>query len=97
MNRRACRTFLFDLDGTLIDSREDIAAALNRALLGTHLPPLPLEQVVAIVRAHTDFLQVMGAVHIEDPVVVSQDLAELPMLEPGEPLTSERVINAVGP
>ena len=41
--------FLFDLDGTLIDSRADLAAAVNamRALHG--LPALPLDQVVAYV------------------------------------------------
>ena len=31
-------TFLFDLDGTLIDSLEDIAAALDRALVDHGLP-----------------------------------------------------------
>lgn len=41
--------FLFDLDGTLIDSRADLAAATNamRALHG--LPPLPLAVVSAYV------------------------------------------------
>ncbi|MGD9782577.1 MAG: HAD-IA family hydrolase [Kiritimatiellia bacterium] len=41
--------FLFDLDGTLIDSRADLAAATNamRALHG--LPPLPLEKVASYV------------------------------------------------
>jgi phosphoglycolate phosphatase len=40
---------VFDLDGTLIDSRQDITTAVNlmRAELG--LPPLPLEQVVKMV------------------------------------------------
>ena len=41
--------FLFDLDGTLIDSRADLAAAVNamRALHG--LPALPLEKVASYV------------------------------------------------
>ena len=41
--------FLFDLDGTLIDSRADLAAATNamRALHG--LPTLPLEKVASYV------------------------------------------------
>ncbi len=41
--------FLFDLDGTLIDSRADLAAATNamRALHG--LPALPLEKVASYV------------------------------------------------
>ncbi|MFN7963134.1 MAG: HAD hydrolase-like protein [Thermoanaerobaculia bacterium] len=39
----------FDLDGTLIDSREDLARGVNllRGELG--LPPLPLEQVITFV------------------------------------------------
>ncbi len=43
------RCAIFDLDGTLIDSREDIAAAVNmmRAELG--LAPLPLQTVVSYV------------------------------------------------
>ncbi len=40
---------VFDLDGTLIDSREDITAAINRTRAGYELPPLALEQVVAMV------------------------------------------------
>ena len=32
--------FIFDLDGTLIDSRADIVASLNRARAGFGLPPL---------------------------------------------------------
>ena len=45
----APQLFLFDLDGTLIDSRADLAAATNamRALHG--LPALPLEKVASYV------------------------------------------------
>lgn len=42
------------------------------------------DHVAAIVAAHSDYLQVMGAIHLEDPVTVQQDLAELPMLDAGE-------------
>lgn len=41
--------FLFDLDGTLIDSRADIAAAVNQMRARHDLPPLPMERVVAYV------------------------------------------------
>lgn len=41
--------FIFDLDGTLIDSRADIAAALNRALARLRLPRLAEEQVAEYV------------------------------------------------
>ena len=37
---RPCRLFLFDLDGTLIDSREDIAYSLNLTLARMSLPLL---------------------------------------------------------
>jgi phosphoglycolate phosphatase len=40
---------VFDLDGTLIDSRQDITTALNSMRAGYGLPPLSLEQVVAMV------------------------------------------------
>jgi len=40
---------LFDLDGTLVDSRRDIAAACNAARKTHGLPPLPLESIVAMV------------------------------------------------
>jgi phosphoglycolate phosphatase len=39
-----CRVFLFDLDGTLIDSRQDIAHALNLALKRMRLPTLTVDR-----------------------------------------------------
>jgi len=46
---RLCRLFLFDLDGTLIDSREDIARAVNAALLRLGLPSLSAADVLRFV------------------------------------------------
>jgi phosphoglycolate phosphatase len=43
-SHRPCRVFLFDLDGTLIDSRQDIAHALNLALKRMGLPPLTVDR-----------------------------------------------------
>ena len=40
---------VFDLDGTLIDSRGDITTAINRMRSGYGLPPIPLEAVVTMV------------------------------------------------
>lgn len=40
---------VFDLDGTLIDSRRDITTAVNRMRAELGLPPLPLEAVVTMV------------------------------------------------
>lgn len=40
-------------------------------------------QVTAVIQAHSDYLQVMGAIHIEDPVEVEADLSEMPLLGSG--------------
>lgn len=41
------RPLVFDLDGTLIDSRRDIAAACNHALEAIGRAPLPIEDIAA--------------------------------------------------
>ena len=41
--------FLFDLDGTLIDSRADLACAVNLTRKDFGLPPLPLDSVTCCV------------------------------------------------
>jgi phosphoglycolate phosphatase len=48
-NRPRPAALVFDLDGTLIDSRRDITTAINRTRTGFGLPPLALEQVVNMV------------------------------------------------
>jgi phosphoglycolate phosphatase len=40
---------VFDLDGTLLDSRGDIVAAVNHALLTTGRPPQPAQVIVRLV------------------------------------------------
>lgn len=40
---------IFDLDGTLVDSRADLATAVNRARAAFGLPPLPLSTIVAAI------------------------------------------------
>jgi phosphoglycolate phosphatase len=45
----APRGIVFDLDGTLIDSRRDIAAAINRMRAERALPPLSVEEVGGMV------------------------------------------------
>jgi phosphoglycolate phosphatase len=46
---RPCRLFIFDLDGTLINSRADICFALNLALARMNLPTLPESRVADFV------------------------------------------------
>lgn len=50
------RAVIFDLDGTLIDSREDIAAAANAARVALGLSPLPLTTIVSYVGEGADRL-----------------------------------------
>jgi phosphoglycolate phosphatase len=45
----AARLLVFDLDGTLIDSKEDLAAAVNVALESFGSPPLPHPTIYAYV------------------------------------------------
>lgn len=46
---REIAALVFDLDGTLVDSRRDLAAAVNRTREDYGLDPLPVDEVVALV------------------------------------------------
>jgi phosphoglycolate phosphatase len=46
---RPCRLFLFDLDGTLINSRSDITNSLNLALARMNMPSLPESRIADFV------------------------------------------------
>lgn len=43
------RAILFDLDGTLVDSRADLATAVNRMRADLELPPLSMQAIIAFV------------------------------------------------
>jgi phosphoglycolate phosphatase len=43
------RLAIFDLDGTLVDSREDLYLAVEHALRAHHLPPRTREEVVSFI------------------------------------------------
>jgi len=45
----AIRTVLFDLDGTLLDTAPDLAAALNAVLIENNRPPLPFDAIRPVV------------------------------------------------
>lgn len=49
MDDRITRLVVFDLDGTLVDSRHDIAVAANRTLAALGLPRLPEPAVVGFI------------------------------------------------
>ncbi|MDH7514720.1 MAG: HAD-IA family hydrolase [Bacteroidota bacterium] len=63
----AIRLLLFDLDGTLIDSRSDIAAALNGMLVRYGIPPLDEGRILSFVgRGIRSFVtQALSAVGVE--------------------------------
>jgi len=76
--QRPCRLFLFDLDGTLIDSRADIAQSLNRALARMGLSSLSESQI-------GDF--VGDGVHM----LLERALREATGANPGNELTQEGI------
>ena len=45
MSVESCRLFVFDLDGTLVDSRRDIADAANALLVSCGAAPIPEERI----------------------------------------------------
>ena len=64
------RHFVFDLDGTLIDSRQDLADAANAMLATYGAPPLPVADVVAMVGegARTLVARALERAHVDaDP------------------------------
>lgn len=69
----------FDLDGTLLDTSEDLAAAANHALSVDGRPPLPVAEVVARVGGGTRTMltQVLEATGGADEALVDRLLPEL--------------------
>lgn len=59
--------YLFDLDGTLVDSREDLTAAVNAARVALGLSPLPLATVSSYVGEGVGKLmeRALGAQHAD--------------------------------
>ncbi len=49
MPPRTCRLFLFDLDGTLIDSKDDISKSVNIALARLKLPLVDVSRIAGFV------------------------------------------------
>ena len=69
----------FDLDGTLLDTSGDLAAAANHALAVAGRAPLPVAEVVARVGGGTRNMlaQVLAATGESDDVLVDRLLPEL--------------------
>ena len=66
---RSCRLFLFDLYGTLIDSKADIANSVNLVLAKLDLPPLPVSRIVDFVGKGVKKLleRVLMEIHHREP------------------------------
>jgi len=43
------KTLIFDLDGTLVDSKKDIADSVNRTLISLDLPPREVETIYGLI------------------------------------------------
>jgi phosphoglycolate phosphatase len=78
MNSFTCELFIFDLDGTLIDSRADITFSLNNMLARIDLPPLHVSSV--------DQMVGMGV-----KTLIERALHEITELEPEEPTVEKCV------
>ena len=50
------KLIIFDLDGTIVDSKEDIAISVNHALKENGLPALPEDKIYSFVGNGVDFL-----------------------------------------
>ena len=68
------RLILYDLDGTLVDTRADIAAAVNETLRQLGHPPLPQDEIIRHVGLGVRHL-LRHCVAIDDPVVIERAAA----------------------
>lgn len=87
-------TLFFDLDGTLIDSRGDIANSVNLTRADYGLPPLPLEEVTKMVgngarqlmlRAMPDFADRLDEIVANNKRQYAAHLVERTFMYPGVP------------
>jgi len=72
---RGLRLLIFDLDGTLIDSKLDLAQAVNATRAHFNLPPLPHEEIFSYVGEGAPLLVRRALGHTEDDAWVEQGLA----------------------
>lgn len=70
------KAVLFDLDGTLIDSKKDIAAAANAARVHFGMPALPLEVVTGYIGWGIEHLN-RKSLETEDPAKLAEGLEVL--------------------
>jgi len=71
---RGVRVIIFDLDGTLIDSKLDLALAVNATRTEFQLPPLPHEQIYGYIGDGEPMLVRRALDHTSDDALVEQAL-----------------------
>ena len=76
------RVVLFDLDGTLIDSAADLAAAGNEMRAARGLPPLPFAQFRPIVTP--------GPITVLAPITVPRPISTPAPMTTFEPMVTSR-------
>ncbi len=69
-----------DSPPVIFEQFDPVAYVMERCeVVGLDVDPA---EVAAVIQAHSDYLQVVGALHIDDPVDVEADLALAPQLDP---------------
>ena len=70
-----------DADPVIFEQFDPLAYVMERAVvIGLEVSP---DEAAAVIAAHSNYLQVVGALHLDDPVDVEADLAHAPQLDPG--------------
>ncbi len=70
-----------DAPPIIFEQFDPLAYVMERCeVVGLDVDP---EEAAAVIQAHSDYLQVVGALHIDDPVNVEADLAQAPQLRAG--------------
>lgn len=71
-----------DPDGPIVFEEFDALEYVMERLSLSSIKADPTH-VVAVIRAHSEYLQTMGAIHEEDPAIMQADLDDLPLLTSG--------------
>lgn len=71
---RDLRVFIFDLDGTLIDSKLDLALAVNATIAHFGFPPLPHKEIFSYIGQGAPMLVRRALGHPEDDALVEKAL-----------------------
>lgn len=94
IDRLAPRAVVFDLDGTLVDSRLDLAEAVNRTRARLDLPPLAVDEVLGMIGEGARSLVRKALGGDPTPALVDQALALF--LAEYEPICTERTVPFAG-